>query len=90
MLFAIEQFQAADDTLRQARFNNDLETARQWLSTTVRFQWRATQPPREQFNNSLTDIETLEALNETGFRLKAITEMKLTIRERIRTIKVSL
>ena len=87
----IERFQAMDSQAAQVQFQASLAIGRTWFDNNVTLTWRARQTPRQQFNTTLADIATVEALTETEqFRVTAINEKIREFRERIRTIKATL
>ena len=88
----ITAFQARDAATQDAQRQADLATAQAWFDTTIRptLTWRSSQSLTQQFRNSLTDRETLEALRETRIRMFVIGKEIETITNRIRTIKAAL
>ena len=88
---AIRTFLEADSQTIRQQNAADLVIANTWFRNNVTITWRNTQTPREQFNSTVVDVETLLALNETDtFRRDVIGTKLREFRERIRTIKAGL
>ena len=87
---AITAFQQKDSLAQEQQRQADLAVAQQWFNTTVRLTWRSSQRPRQQFENSLADRETLQAIKETRIRMVIINKEINLITQRIPSIKVML
>jgi len=87
---AIETFKSDDARAQRQQVQADLATAQTWFDATIKptLTWRSTQRVRQQFENTLNDRDTLEALTESDrFRQHIIRIEIEKLSERIRRIK---
>jgi len=90
MWTSILAFQARDGQAQDAQFRADLAIAQIWYDTTIKptLTWNNTQTVRQQFNNTLADRVTLEAIVPTNrSRQKILGDEIKNHTQRIRQIK---